>query len=223
MNLDKIAPAFVAAQAEIGGVEKDSKNPAFKSRYASLEAVIDAAKPILIKHQLAFLQMPGALTEHGLSVTTMILHESGQHISSTLTVPLSKRDPQGAGSAITYACRYSLMAMLGMPPVDDDGEAAMDRPAPRQEAKPAPAPANDAPRQANDRAIEAYKVTFKFAVDKCDFESEVRQLWADQAAERKKLGIGKDSRIEELLIGYCRDRVETFAKADDRAATMGAA
>ena len=135
MELDKIARAFVAAQAEIGGVEKDSKNPAFKSRYASLEAVIDAAKPVLIKHKLAFLQMPGALTEHGLSVTTMILHESGQHISSTLTVPLAKRDPQGAGSAITYACRYSLMAMLGMPPVDDDGEAAMDRHPPRQEAK----------------------------------------------------------------------------------------
>lgn len=85
------------------------------------------------------------------------------------------------------------------------------------------APANDAPRQANDRAIEAYKITFKFAVDKCDFESEVRQLWADQAGERKKLGIGKDSRIEELLIGYCKDRVETFAKADNRAETMGAA
>ncbi len=86
-----------------------------------------------------------------------------------------------------------------------------------------PPSANAAPRQANDKATEAYKVAFKFAVDKCDFESEVRQLWADQAAERKKLGIGKDSRIEELLIGYCKDRVETFAKADDRAETMGEA
>lgn len=147
MELDKIAPAFVAAQAEIGGVEKDSKNPAFKSRYASLEAVIDAAKPVLIRHKLAFMQMPGALTDHGLSVTTMILHESGQHISSTLTVPLSKRDPQGAGSAITYACRYSLMAMLGMPPVDDDGEGAMDRAPPRHEAKLAPKDGSTAPQK----------------------------------------------------------------------------
>jgi len=176
MELDKIAPAFVAAQAEIGGVEKDSKNPAFKSRYASLEAVIDAAKPILIKHQLAFLQMPGALTEHGLSVTTMILHESGQHISSTLTVPLAKRDPQGAGSAITYACRYSLMAMLGMPPVDDDGEAAMDR---SKQQEPIKSVAQIETPPVTEAEITAYCVTFKNQIAKCKDRQKVVDYCAD--------------------------------------------
>ena len=138
MDLSKIAPAIVAAQAELGGVVKDSKNPHFKSRYASLEAVITEAKPILARHKLAFLQMPGELTEMGLSVTTMLLHESGQSISSTVTVPLQKRDPQGVGSTITYACRYSLMAMLGMPSVDDVAESGMMR---QDVAPPPPMPA----------------------------------------------------------------------------------
>lgn len=207
VELDKIAPAFVAAQAEIGGVAKDSKNPAFRSNYASLEAVIDAAKPILIKHQLAFLQMPGALTEHGLSVTTMLLHESGQHISSTLTVPLSKRDPQGAGSAITYACRYSLMAMLGMPPVDDDGEAAMDRPAPRQEAKPAPA--NDAPR-ASDAEIAEYCTTFNKQIKLCKNRFDVEKAWKNSLSRREQLGISLGDDDYQRLAGFCKDRIEEF-------------
>ena len=127
-NIATIAAALLAAQAEMGGAKRDAKNPHFKSSYATLETVIETAKPALQAHGIAFMQAPGQLIDGALEVTTMLVHgESGQWMRSTLHVPLQKRDPQGVGSAITYACRYSLMAMLGIPPTDDDGEGAMDR------------------------------------------------------------------------------------------------
>lgn len=134
-DISALAKALHAAQGSLGGVVRDAKNPHFKSSYATLENVMSAAKPALQSAGLAFTQAPGALIEGALEVTTMLIHaESGQWMRSTLHVPLAKRDPQGVGSAITYACRYSLMAALGIPPVDDDGEAASlrgdDRPAP---------------------------------------------------------------------------------------------
>lgn len=143
-NVDKLFVAIHAAQGAMRGVAKDSKNPAFKSSYASLESVIDTARPALQAADLAFTQAPGALVDGAIEVTTMLMHTSGQWLRSTLHVPLSKRDPQGVGSAITYGCRYALMATLGLPPVDDDGEAAMDR-TPKVVTAPAKAPPPAAP------------------------------------------------------------------------------
>jgi hypothetical protein len=135
--------AFHAAQGKMRGVLKDSKNPAFKSSYASLESVVDTARPVLNAEGLAFTQAPGLLNDGAIQITTMILHVSGQWMRSTMEVPLAKRDPQGVGSAVTYACRYALMATLGLPPVDEDGEAAMDRtPRPAPVKAPPPAPAD---------------------------------------------------------------------------------
>jgi len=127
-DITKLSEALNASQGEMRGVQKDSKNPHFKNTYASLEAVIDVAKPVLNKHGLAFTQAPGALVDGAVEITTMLMHVSGQWIRSTLHMPVVKRDPQGVGSAITYGLRYSLMAVLGVPPTDDDdGERAMDR------------------------------------------------------------------------------------------------
>ncbi len=119
--------AIIKVQGSISGVHKDAANPHFKSRYASLENVIDTARPALQEARIWFTQAPGLVVDGCVEVTTMLVHESGEWMRSTLHVPLGKRDPQGVGSAITYGCRYSLMAMLGLPPTDDDGEAAMDR------------------------------------------------------------------------------------------------
>jgi len=138
-DITKLSEALNLAQAEMRGVQKDSKNPHFKNTYASLEAVIDASKPVLNKHGLAFTQAPGALVDGAVEITTMLMHKSGQWIRSTLHMPVVKRDPQGVGSAITYGLRYSLMAVLGVPPTDDDdGERAMDRnqTQQRQETRP---------------------------------------------------------------------------------------
>jgi len=129
-----LTAAIIKVQGGISGVHKNAKNPHFKSSYATLENVIDTARPALQEAGIAFVQAPGVVVDGSVEVTTMLVHSSGEWMKSTLHVPLGKRDPQGVGSAITYGCRYSLMAMLGLPPTDDDGEAAMEReePARRQ-------------------------------------------------------------------------------------------
>lgn len=123
-TLNKLATALVKAQGEIKFAAKDSNNPFFKSKYADLPAVIDAVKPALNKNGISFLQI---VVQDG--VETMLLHESGEFISGVTPVIVAKpNDPQALGSAITYAKRYGLQAIVGVPAdVDDDGEAAMGR------------------------------------------------------------------------------------------------
>jgi hypothetical protein len=117
--------AILKVQGAVDSVKKDKVNPHFKNRYATLENVIDTARPALQEAGIAFVQAPGQVLDGSVEVTTMLVHESGEWMRSTLHVPLGKRDAQGVGSAITYGCRYSLMAMLGLPPTDDDdGHAA---------------------------------------------------------------------------------------------------
>lgn len=123
-DIEKLSSALLKAQGAMDGAAKDSKNPHFKNTYASLESVIDAAKPALQASGVAFTQAPGQIVDNAVEVTTMLMHTSGQWLRSTLHVPLMKRDAQSVGSAITYGCRYALMATLGLPPVDDDGQAA---------------------------------------------------------------------------------------------------
>lgn len=118
-----ICKALVAASAEIGGAIKDSTNPHFRSGYASLEAVIDTVKPSLLKHGLTFVQK--ILEGEDAKVETILIHESGETLSfGVCDVPLDKKNPQGYGSALTYARRYSLLTAFGVPTVDDDGNAA---------------------------------------------------------------------------------------------------
>lgn len=126
-SIASLAPALVKALSEMRGVAKDSKNPHFKNDYASLEAVIDVARPVLGAHGLAFMQGLGEYVGGAMTVSTRILHESGEWIESDFQMPVSKADPQGTASASTYARRYSLMGILGLPAVDDDGEASMPR------------------------------------------------------------------------------------------------
>lgn len=122
-----LTASIIKVQGAISSVHKNAKNAHFKSSYATLENVIDTARPALQEAEIAFVQAPGAVVDGSVEITTMLVHSSGEWMRSTLHVPLGKRDPQGVGSAITYGCRYSLMAMLGLPPTDDDGEAAMER------------------------------------------------------------------------------------------------
>ena len=126
-SIANIAPALVKAQAKIKAALKDSTNPHFKSKYADLESVVDAVKGPLNEQGITFLQaVYGA--DSGPMVETMLLHTSGEWLSSTLQIPASKHDAQGFGSAITYGRRYGLQAMCGVPSADDDGNAATAAP-----------------------------------------------------------------------------------------------
>ena len=127
-SLIDLACALSLAQAEMGGAVKDSNNPFFKSTYADLTSVIKALKEPFANHGLSYVQLP--VTSEGgkgIGVSTMLMHSSGQWIQSEYLLPMDKITPQGAGSAITYARRYALQAMAGIPAVDDDAESAMLR------------------------------------------------------------------------------------------------
>jgi hypothetical protein len=122
-EIKQISAALVKAQQKIKFALKENTNPHFRSKYADLGSVIDAVKLPLLEQGVTFLQ-PIGFSETGVSVETVLLHTSGEWISETLTIPVSKQDAQGVGSAITYGRRYGLQAMCGVPAEDDDGNAA---------------------------------------------------------------------------------------------------
>jgi hypothetical protein len=136
------AKAFIAAQKSTEAVKKAATNPAFKSKYADLSEVVEATVPALNANGIGVIQVPGYDGEL-VSVTTVFVHESGASVTGVLRMRPSKADPQGVGSAITYARRYSLLAMTGAAPEDDDGNAAS------QHRAPTPPPADPVTTLAN--------------------------------------------------------------------------
>jgi hypothetical protein len=127
--MKNIATALVKAQKAFGPALKTSTNPHFKSKYADLAACVEAVIDALNANGV-FLSQPTHLDEHGVTVETVFIHESGETYSSgKLHVPATKHDAQGFGSALSYARRYSLMAACGIAPEDDDGNAASKKPA----------------------------------------------------------------------------------------------
>ncbi len=139
-SISELAVALVAAQGEFTAVPKDSDNPFFNSKYASLPKVVAAASPILSKHGLAVSQFPGINEAGHDTLTTWLLHTSGQFIAEPMLLHLGKNDTaQAQGSATTYARRYAYMAALGLvADEDDDGNTASR---PRTAAAPAVATA----------------------------------------------------------------------------------
>lgn len=122
-SITKLAAALSKAQAEMPGVKFDAENPYYKSRYASLGAVISTAQPILGKHGLAVVQAP-ASREGLIGVETILIHESGEYIRSEVYIhgEASKNAAQEAGKTITYLRRYALASVLGMY-ADEDTDA----------------------------------------------------------------------------------------------------
>ncbi|AFZ67119.1 ERF family protein [Deinococcus peraridilitoris] len=123
-SIAQLAVALVTAQANMQVAIKDATNPAFRTKYADLGAVWDACRAALQDNALSVLQAPVACESGFAALETMLLHASGEFVSSTAQCRLVKDDPQGYGSAITYLRRYALSAMLGIVADDDDGNAA---------------------------------------------------------------------------------------------------
>ncbi len=123
-DIKELATAFSKAQATVEGAAKDSNNPHFRNKYADLGSVWAACRGALTENNLSVVQFPGEMVENRMTMTTMLMHSSGQWLRETLSIPLSKVDAQGYGSATTYARRYALAAVVGVCPEDDDGNAA---------------------------------------------------------------------------------------------------
>lgn len=175
--MDKIASALVKAQRGFAPALKSSSNPHFKSKYADLAACVEAVVDSLNEQGIALIQKQHP-NDGGVCVETVFVHESGETFSAgMLTVPASKQDPQGYGSALTYARRYSLMAACGIAPEDDDGNAASRGHQPAQKlahAKGNERPATTAARVAAEikeairadkplTVVEKYNATWEYS------------------------------------------------------------
>ena len=122
--MKEIFAALTKAQKEFGPALKTSSNPHFKTRYAALDACIEAVIDALNNNGIMLMQQTH-LCDDGVIVETTFLHESGQQFSAgKLHIPAAKHDPQGFGGALTYARRYSLQAACGIAPEDDDANKA---------------------------------------------------------------------------------------------------
>lgn len=125
--MKEVAAALVAAQKAFAPLIRNAENPHRNSKYADLAACVDAVIKALNDNGIALIQRLHT-AENGVAVETMFIHQSGETISAGIfTIPSAKMDPQGYGSALTYARRYSLMAACGIAPEDDDGNAASSR------------------------------------------------------------------------------------------------
>lgn len=126
-TISKISPALLKAQQQMGDAVKDAKNPFFKSSYADLNSVREASIPVLNAAGISVLQ-PTVFADGKNFVCTMLLHESGEYLSSYTEILSNKpSDPQANGSGISYARRYGLQSFLNIGAVDDDGETATGR------------------------------------------------------------------------------------------------
>ena len=157
-EIDKICAALSKAQGAMEGAVKDRQNPHFRNEYATLASVIEAVRGPLRDNELAFIQASGEMVDGSLPIETRLVHSSGQWFRSILPMPVGQKTAQAVGSALSYGRRYALMTMLGVPSVDDDGEAASQSApqngngnhrdaAPRQQAQQPQRPAPRATRE----------------------------------------------------------------------------
>jgi len=126
-TIGALAAALSKAQADITGALKDSSNPFFKSKYADLASCWDACRKQLAANGLSVIQTT-EWNPNGVMLMTTLAHASGEWIRGELPIRAKDESPQAQGSAITYARRYALAAIVGLAQIDDDAEAAQGRP-----------------------------------------------------------------------------------------------
>lgn len=128
-SITKLSAALLAAQREVTHPTKNKVNPRFKSYYADLTSVVDTVIPVLNAHGLAVLQ-----GFDGDSLTTTLVHESGEWIETSVALPVERDGPQAFGSALTYLRRYTLQALVGVNAEDDDDANRAEKPQARTSA-----------------------------------------------------------------------------------------
>lgn len=180
-TIGSLAGALAKAQGAIRFALRDSANPFFKSKYADLASVVEAIRDPLSQNGLAWIQRIHESQREEVRVETIILHDSGEWIScGILTVPVSKADAQGHGSALTYARRYSVSAAFGVAADDDDGNAAA-KAAPPARPRDTPTPpvseewSEEERQQAKQMAYDFGDALVKNGVTEDEAEAQVKR------------------------------------------------
>lgn len=194
-SIKEIAIALAKFNMKVQRIEKDSANPHFKNRYASLDGILDEVRPLLAEQGLSILQMPSGDGEN-FKLTTMLIHISGEWIESdSLAMRPTKNDPQGIGSATTYARRYGVSSFLGLSTgeIDDDGNAASQQPRQQPQNAPQQSNSNNQPASKPQASKPAYTPPHAYKRDAYALREELFMTWNDlqSFAERvlnRKLG-----------------------------------
>lgn len=176
-QLDQLGKALAAAMLELQDPHKAQRGQVRGKRdyrYAGLDDVVASVRPVLARHGLCVLQ-----SIDGPQLVTLLLHASGQYVRACYPIQLSA-DPQAQGSALTYARRYSLLALLCLAPVeDDDGAAAVQH----RQAEPAPMPPPPPPQPSRWTPTEQRRFFAALAAG---------NLWTDYEALKRFLAwLGK--------------------------------
>lgn len=172
-SIAALAASLAKAQGKIENAKKDSDNPHFRSKYADLASVWEACRDSLSENGIAVIQAPGTDDNGAVTMTTTLAHASGEWMSSTMACKPARADAQSMGSVITYLRRYSLAAMVGVAPdEDDDGEAAAGRGKPDDKGRNtgvAPTTNQRQPQpQANPDDPQAIASRIKHTMDEAD-------------------------------------------------------
>jgi hypothetical protein len=165
-TIGKLTEALSKAQGVIEGAKLDSTNPFFKSKYSDLTSIWASCRKPLTDNGLAVFQTCCSDTPDIVVVETMLSHTSGEWVRGRLTMKPTKNDPQSIGSCITYGRRYSLAAMVGIAPEDDDGNVASGR----EEQKPVTKP------PVKDNTISRNKEALRMMMAKAGITDKAEQL-----------------------------------------------
>lgn len=174
-EIDKLAGALAKAQGKITGALKDSSNPFFKSKYADLAACWDACRGQLSENGLSVIQLTD-VDETGVLVITTLAHESGQWVRGKLRMMPKDATPQGIGSAITYARRYALAAIVGLAQVDDDGNAASGRAGTVVDPKGEPEHRSHFDAAERDKYVSRFTDAFNMDAEELDIAKAVESI-----------------------------------------------
>lgn len=192
-TIGKISAALAKAQGTMTTAGKDAKGN--YGKYADLASIWETCREPLATNEIAVIQSPGETGDRVVTMTTILSHSSGEWFSDTLTIPMSKVDAQGYGSAVTYARRYALAAMVGIAPAEDDGTAAAaiggDNSAPRKAAAPKPptAPA---------KGWDEWKRDIQADLDSAKDEAEIDKIKARELEFLKVARSEKPEIYEEI-------------------------
>ena len=191
--MNNIATAFVKAKKAFGPALKCKTNPAFKSKYADLAACLEAVDEALLANGIAMYQETFE-DMAGVTVETVFMHESGEMLRcGKLHVPAAKQDPQGYGSALSYARRYSLMASCGIAAEDDDGQAACKPPPQKAAALTESAVADFITMISDAGSMDALKKAFGAAYKAAEHVADAKaQAQFEQAKDKRKLQLTQE-------------------------------
>lgn len=183
-SLTELFKALSKAQGAIKPALKDSINPHLKSKYADLGSVWEACREVLAENGLNVTQWPTTSDGPGVTLVTVLGHTSGEYMMAAYTMPTLKADAQGYGSALTYARRYALSAVLGIVADDDDGAAASTPPQSRQQA-PRSAPQPSAPATIGNERAQGLQKQLSELLGETSHREKPHTVYAGEVIERE--------------------------------------